>query len=216
MVKFLEEIRRPADGVSRKRQLFYLLGCLLLGAVLGGFSKFLDGTASNHLPWLFQVLDITNFLGRFAVWIFLAVLLSVKSGSPFWAAGSVFAFFVGMIVSYYLYTYYIAGFFPRSYVMIWVGFTLVSPFLAFVCWYAVGRGPVALLIASGILSILFNLTFSYGAFYFDIPYFTELLVFLLAGWLLRRRGWKQTLWMLAAAVVIAFLLHWVPIPFRLW
>ena len=79
------------------------------------------------------VLDIGNFLGRFAIWILIALCISIYSNSAIRASINVFVFFVGMVASYYLYSNYIAGFFPRSYAMIWFGFTAVSPLLAFVC-----------------------------------------------------------------------------------
>ena len=47
---------------------------LLLGISLGALSKFLDSTASNMLPPILEYLDVRNFLGRFAIWMFLALL----------------------------------------------------------------------------------------------------------------------------------------------
>ena len=84
-------------------------------------------------------LDIHNFLGRFAIWVLIALCISIYSNSAIRASINVFVFFVGMVASYYLYSNYIAGFFPRSYAMIWFGFTDVSSLLAFVCWYARGK-----------------------------------------------------------------------------
>ena len=63
------------------------------------------------------------------VWIFLAVAISVYSKSPIRSAVNVFLFFVGMVGSYYLYTVLVADFFPKSYMMIWIIMTCISPFL---------------------------------------------------------------------------------------
>lgn len=74
----------------------------------------------------------------------IAVCIAVYSHAPFRAAMNVFLFFVGFVASYYLYCNFVAGFFPRSYAMIWIAYTIASPFLGFLCWYAKGKGWVAL------------------------------------------------------------------------
>jgi len=72
-----------------------------------------------------------------------------------------------MVASYYLYSNYIAGFFPRSYAVVWFGFTSVSPLLAFICWYTKGKGKVAFILSALILAVLFNMCFLYGFGYFS-------------------------------------------------
>ena len=72
---------------------------------------------------------------------------------------------------------YVAGFFPRSYAMIWFGFTAISPFLAFVCWYAKGKSKLAAILSMLILTVLFNMVFVYGWGYFEARSILELAVF---------------------------------------
>ena len=79
------------------------------------------------------------------------------------ASLNVFVFFVGMVSSYYIYSNYVAGFLPKSYAMIWVGFTAISPFLAFICWYAKGESKISFMLSVIIIAILFNFTFIYGS-----------------------------------------------------
>lgn len=211
---FLENIRVSNNNLSYRAQIFNT-GCILLfGIIMGTFSKFLDCTPSNHLPYLFSILDISNFLGRFAIWIFLAVCISVFSSSPARAAVNVFVFFAGMVTSYYLYSKFIAGFFPRSYALIWAGFTAVSPILAFICWYARGNGIIAVGISSGIIAVLFNSAFGYGIGYFHMSYLPEFLV-LTAGILLLRRPGKGTLVMLGCGIIMAFILNFAAL-YRFW
>lgn len=202
----LSRIRRPGEPLPVRWQFVSTLCILVFGIALGVFSKFLDCTASNLLPGWMQYLDITNFLGRLAVWIFLAVLISVGSRSAVRAAVNAFVFFAGMVAGYYLYSKFIAGFFPLSYAMIWVGFTVLSPFLAFACWYARGTGKAAIVISAGILSVLFSCAFAYGMFYFDVRYLPELAVLALTVLLLRRSG-RETAVMAGLAVVLAVLVH---------
>ena len=176
------------------------------------FSKFLDCTPVNELPFIFEYLDITNFLGRFAIWVMIALCISIYSNSSLRAAINVFVFFVGMVTSYYLYSKYIAGFFPRSYAMIWVVFTAISPILAFICWYAKGKSKLALILSSMILAILFNMTFVFGDIYFEIRSILELITFICGIVVMKRDNIKNTMIMFVLSCGIAFILNLI-IPF---
>ncbi len=133
MKAFLNNIRWKEKQIPFSRQMANTVAILLLGAGLGIFSKFLDTTAAGDLPFLFEYWDIRNFLGRFAIWMLIALCISVYSSSSVRASVNVLIFFVGMVTSYYLYSKLVAGFFPKSYAMIWVGFTFISPLPAFIC-----------------------------------------------------------------------------------
>ena len=199
------------------KQILFTIGIMLLGVALGTFSKYLDYHQAQ-LPYLLGVidrrLDVHNFLGGFAPWIFIAVCISIYSSTPVRAAINVFTFFVGMIACYYLYSNYVAGFFPRSYAMIWVGFTIASPFLAFICWHAKGEGMLAVVISAGIISVFFNLAFAYGLAYFDIRSVLQVMTLVLVVIVLHKSR-KKTLIMIGMAVVIAVLSE-IILPFRLW
>lgn len=120
MKKFLNDIRYTENRVPLNKQIINSVLILFLGIALGVFSKFLDCTPSNKLPYIFSYLDVSNFLGRFAIWVTIALCVSIYSNSSLRAAINVFVFFAGMVTSYYLYSKYVAGFFPRSYAMIWI------------------------------------------------------------------------------------------------
>lgn len=212
MSEFLNNIRRTEKKTPAVRQAVYTVCILLLGVGLGVFSKFLDCTPSNELPFLIAYLDVGNFLGRFSIWIWLAVCISVYSMSPVRAGINVFMFFAGMVASYYLYSNFVAGFFPKSYAMIWAAFTVLSPFPAVLCWYAKGEGGVAMFLSAGIFACLFNLTFLYGWMYFDVRSPLELVVFLGGIAVLRRRNARETLLTMALGVVLALVLR-IALPF---
>jgi hypothetical protein len=177
MKDFMNEIRRPIY-ISQSRKFLYSTLIFISGVILGVISKLLDETASNVLPYFLETLDLRNFFSRIGVWIFLAVLISVYSKSPIRSAVNVFLFFVGMVGSYYLYTVMIAGFFPKSYMMIWVVMAVISPFIAFVCWYAKGQGIIAISISSIIIMFISRQTFALGFWYFDILNTLELLLWI--------------------------------------
>lgn len=217
MKEFLDKIRTPQKTYSIPKQVHISIGILLVGIFMGVFSKYLDYRQAN-LPAILHLIDSTvdlhNFLGKFAPWIIIAVCIAVYSTTPIRAGINVFAFLVGMVSSYYLYSNFIAGFFPKSYALIWVTFTALSPFLAFLCWYAKGTGWIALLLSSGVTGILLNCAFSYGMFYVYISSELELLM-LAIGLFVLRRPLKETAGMIGLGIIFAIIMQAV-IPFRVW
>lgn len=206
MKSFLNTIRCDEKPISVSRQIVDTFAIILLGIALGTFSKFIDNTAVNELPFIFGYLDIGNFLGRFAIWVLIAVCISIYSNSSIRAAINVFVFFTGMVTSYYLYSKFVAGFFPRSYAMIWFGFTAISPLLAFICWYAKGKSKLAFALSAIIIAFLFNMSFYYGMTYFGMRSILELIVFICGLAVLKRNTIKGSVIMTAIGVIVAFVL----------
>ena len=216
MINFLNDIRNAENPISNNRKLINTIAILFLGIALGTFSKYLD-FRQTELPGVLMaingVLDIGNFLGRFAIWILIALCISIYSNSAIRAGINAFVFFVGMVASYYLYSNYIAGFFPRSYAMIWVGFTVVSPLLAFVCWYAKGKSKTAFILACLILAVLFNMCFIYGVGYFSAWSVLEVIVYIIGFIVLKRDTLRSSAIMGIVSIVFAFLLN-IIVPFH--
>ena len=216
MNKFLNDIRSAENSISGNQKIINTIAVLFLGIALGTFSKFLDFRQAELPSVLMAVdgaLDVHNFLGRFAVWVLIALCISIYSNSAIRASVNVFVFFVSMVTSYYLYSNYVAGFFPRSYAMIWFGFTIISPFLAFVCWYAKGKSKPAFVLSILILAVLFNMTFVYGWGYFKALSVLELAVFIIGLTVLRRDTLRSSVLMGTISIVLAFLLDMI-IPFH--
>lgn len=207
--KFLNDIRRAENPISGHRKMINTLAVLFLGMALGIFSKFLDfrqAELPSVLMAVDEAFDVHNFLGRFAIWVLIALCISIYSHSAIRASVNVFVFFVGMVTSYYLYSNYVAGFFPKSYAMIWFGFTMISPFPAFVCWYAKGKSKPAFVLSILILAVLFNMTFVYGWGYFEAVSVLELAVFMIGLTVLRRDTLRRSVLMGTMSIVLAFLL----------
>lgn len=213
MNKFLNKIRSIENEIPITRKIINTILILCFGIVLGTFAKFLDTTASNTLPFIFEYLDISNFLGRFAIWLLIALYIAIYSHSSIRASLNVLVFFIGMVSSYYLYSYFVAGFFPKNYAMIWLGFTAISPLLAFVCWYAKGKSKISFILSVIIIAILFNFTFIYGWIYFDVYSILEVIVFGCALITLKRNTFRETTYMILSAVVIAVILNML-VPFH--
>ena len=90
---------------------------------------------------------------------------------------------------------------------------IISPFLAFVCWYAKGKGKLAFMLSILILAVLFNMTFVYGWGYFEALSVLELAVFIIGLTVLRRDTLRSSVLMGTISIVLAFLLDMI-IPFH--
>lgn len=219
-MSFLGNIRCPKQQMPLGRMVFHTIIIFLLGIALGIFSKYLDyqqGYLPTFLMTLDETFDLHNFFGRFSVWIAIAVCISVYSNSSIRAALNVFVFFAGMVSSYYWYSKFVAGFLPISYAMIWVGFTIISPLLAFICWYAKGSGHISLVLSSLICAVFFNMTYTYGWSYFDFRSILDAIVCICALVILKRSTIKETMIMIALGIVFAPILKMIlPYQFQLW
>ena len=76
MNKFLNDIRSSKNPISISRKIINTMAVLFIGIALGAFSKFLDfrqAELSSVLMAIDGALDVHNFLGRFAIWVLIAL-----------------------------------------------------------------------------------------------------------------------------------------------
>ena len=203
MKLFFEKVRTPKKDMSLKIQIMVTIGIIVFGFALGVFQKWMDGSANNLLPLLLQQLDIGNYFGRLAIWILLATVISVYSKSPLRASINTFSFFISMLMGYYLYCNYVLGFLPKTYMMIWVVIAFATFFIAYICWYAKGKGIIAIIISSTIIGVLFAQAFNLtqGFYIYDLM---EVITWITSIIILYRNP-KELAAELGLSVVIAFL-----------
>lgn len=205
MLKILNKTRKVSGKMSVPKQIMTTFFALLFGGGMEIVAKFLD---LNKLPNFLDWLDLPNFLGRTAPWIFIAMCLAVFSKSPLKAGINVFAFFVGMLIGYYVWTRIFAGFYPDvPYLMRWLILAVVSPFLAFLVWYARGRGPLAIGISSVLIAIFCCLAFNLNFSDFRIVYFPEFILWLASIGILFKNV-KQSAFSLLISIPVALSLEY--------
>ena len=208
MKDFLKAIRIPDKNMKTKNKIINTFLILLLGIVLGIFSKWLDNMSIDDTIWwqnILGILDLRNVFSEFGIWWFIAITISVFSKTPMRASLNVFLFFIGMTTSYHLYTIYFSGFNPMRYMMIWYSLTLVSPILAYICWYAKSLSKISMLISSLILCVILKSSFSIGIWYFDLKSIIDLIIFIGTVLVLYAKP-KNSIYNLIMALVLSFII----------
>jgi len=109
-----------------------------------------------------------------------------------------------MVGSYYVYTVAIAGFFPKTYMMLWVAMALLSPFLGAVCWYAKGTHIVSVCLSALIFMMMTRQAFAFGFWYLDLRYVLELFLWFLTITVLYKTL-KQIAWVVGLGVALFFI-----------
>lgn len=208
MKGIFDKIRTPDKNIKMKNKIINTFLIFSGGVALGVFSKWLDNLSIDNTIWcqhIIGILDLRNVFSMLGIWLLIAVAISVFSKTALRASLNVFLFFVGMTVSYHLYTIYFSGFNPMNYMMIWYGMTLISLILAYICWYAKGESKVSLILSSFILCVMFLSSFSIGIWYFDVRSIIDIIIFIGAVIVLYVNP-KNTIYSFIIALVLSLML----------
>lgn len=207
MTEILTKIREQDKTLVFSKKVINTFIVLVLGIVLGIFSKWLDNTPLNDsIMWkrfLLGYLDLGNVFSMIGIWLLIALCISIYSATPLRASINVFIFFLGMNISYHIYTIIFAGFNPMNYMMIWYFLTLFSPILAFICWYSKGAGIIPVIINTCIIAIMILCCFGIGMWYFDFTSIINTIIFIITLIILYNTPQKSII-TLIGGLVIAF------------
>jgi hypothetical protein len=209
MISFLEKVRTPNYNLTTFNKIRNSMMIFLFGIALGVFSKWLDNMSLNDSIWwqhILGIIDLGNVLSSLGVWILIAVCISIYSNSPLRASINVFIFFLGMCVSYHIYTIIFAGFNPMNYMLIWYAITLISPFMAFICWYAKGSGISAFIINVSIITVMILCSFAIGMWYFDFTSIINTIFFIITLAVLYDTP-KKSVYTLICSIVVSYLIR---------
>ena len=209
MLKKLDKIRKSDNKIDVKNQIIYTSIIFCVGIILGIFSKWLDNLSIDDSIWWMSIigkLNLRNFFSNISIWLLIALIISIYSKSSLKASLNTFVFFVGVTVSYHLYTVLFSGFNPKNYMMIWYGLTIVSPLLAFICFYSKSDNKISIIISSLILYVMFSMCFNIGMWYFDIKTILDLIVFLISCYVLYVKP-KNIVISLFIGLVLSFLIR---------
>ena len=80
---------------------------------------------------------------------------------------------------------------------------MISPILAYICWYAKSQSKISMLISSLILCVMFISSFSIGIWYFDLKSIIDLIIFIGTTLVLYVKP-KNTIYSLIIALVLSF------------
>ena len=151
--------------------------CLILGAFLGTLSKYLDTVAVNG-SWHANVLHyFSNIFTRAGIWVLMATIIAVYSKTIVRAAMNTFVFLSGMLISYYLYSTYLFGFFPTKYFIFWGIMALFSPILGIITWKAKNSTRLAYILPAFPMGLLLSLSLGIGSFYINLNYIEEFIMY---------------------------------------
>lgn len=141
MTSKLEKIK--SKNSTEKTIVISSLTFFLVGAILGGISKLLDIYTTN----------IGNMFSELSIWILFGVLISIFSKKPSQASFNVFAFCIGMLLTYYTTAQLLNSVYSINFVYGWSIFTLFSPVFAFITWYSRKKNILSAIISVGIILV---------------------------------------------------------------
>jgi len=189
-----------------KFKLIDLLFCFLLGLVLGVLAKFLDTIAVDGTFFANVLHYFAQLFTRLGIWVLLATLISVYSKTMFRAAMNTFLFFIGMLISYYIYSAILFGFFPTSYFIFWGSIALVSPILATMVWQGKHHENLSMILPALPIGLMLSLSLGMGLFYIDMHDMEEFLMCIILV-MIFYKNWKQMGCVVLMSVIIAIFLE---------
>lgn len=176
-------MKQPRLADKRKRIILNPLGMLIIGFLLGMFSRWLDLYTTN----------LGNIFSQLAIWILFGVLISIYSSTKRAAMCNILPFCLGMLLTYYGAAALTDGVYSRTYIVGWTIFAFCSPLFAYFAWTTKESGIFPKIISIGILlvSVLSSIILFDGFRFYDFIIDGLLLYFLFFKRIKRRISYNN-------------------------
>ncbi len=202
---------KQAANNKRLNVWLIFLALTVFGFSLGVFAKYLDNLALNNMYFIHRLLgffDLRNVFSRLSIWAIIALIIALKSKSAWLAALNVYGFFIGMIAGYYFVTVNFSGFYPQMEMILWAIITQFTPIFAWFVWHINSKNKLSMVMSSLVIAFFLSQAFSFGFWYIDISYYTELVILLISLLVVFKKE-KQILVSLLIAIAVAPIIQWV-------
>nr|WP_245339060.1 hypothetical protein [Paenibacillus shirakamiensis] len=171
---------------------------------MGIISKYLDTISiTDGKKWDTVLSYFGDLFTRVGIWIFIATIIATFSKTKISAAGNTFIFFIGVLISYYLYSTYLFGFFPTRYFISWFIIAIISPLLALIAWEAKNNVRLSYILPALPMGILLKYSIGIGLFYIYLNYIEELIMYLIICIVYYKQP-KQMVAIVILSIIIAF------------
>lgn len=210
--KTLNKIRKEE---STPRPVLHNIGQALLalgiGMLFGIIVKYSDTVPSSE--GIGRVWNIVSSITTdLAIWVLLATIIAAWSRNPRIGALKVFLFLGGMLLSYYLYSMWLFGFFPHYYFTRWGIIAVASLVAGYLVWFSMGKGWVAALCAATPIGFLITTGFSFWYAY-DITKAFAIFSAIILFFLLAKDKIQRLRVFPLVILVVLFLRHFDVLPY---
>jgi len=196
-----------------KKNILFFIIFLVIGIALGIISKYFDNFAGVDGDWF---MNIPSYLGdlftRLGIWILIATIIAAYSKTQISAALNTFIFFIGMLISYYIYSAYLFGIFPTRDFIYWGSLALISPFMAAIVWNGKNNIRLAWILPALPIALLLSLSLGIGLFYIRLNYIEELIMSVILC-LVFYKSPKQMVVLILVSFVLSFVIKQIS-PFH--
>lgn len=185
---------RETRTISRSKRLADILAILFIGLSSGFVFKYFDDSMTypnlNRISdFLIHTFALDRVFSEMAVFLVIGVALAIFASTPRRAGINNLLYFLCLNVGYYGYMYHYWHFVAWDYIIFWVVFACVTPFLGYVVWYCMDNTIFAKSLKVIILAMMTVFSFSSVDYDFTYKGFIYLLLFITLIWLIKP-NWK--------------------------
>ena len=170
--------------MRNKREYMLIPILIILGMIFGVLAKAGDvaiqGNVFGNILYSFGTVSTGIF-----IWVAICTVIAILSKSKLWAGMNVFLFLTVMILAYYLYSYFVVGYFVWRIVKFWLIMLIPATISGFIIWnIKTNRVLKYTVIVLGTVIMIFDMFILQGALpiamIMDVILYVVFLVFILS------------------------------------